>query len=151
MKTQKVSFQGARFLPSQTTQKMQTLLLSMNSQTEFKSTEMTFESKILSCLKTKFGNIIDSRFVLKPTPSIGEGRALIEAKNLKLEIKANTGEILSSKKSSVLSWGKVYRRVENLITNLQENLNNEELVEKRFLKLGGLTQKGVDKFKKAIR
>jgi hypothetical protein len=98
MKTQKImpqaiSFQGGKKqLPTKTIQELQKILLNMNSQTEYKSTSYSFESKILSGLKSKLGNIIDASAIVRPTNEIYEGRAKIEAKRLEIEIMRDRGE-----------------------------------------------------------
>lgn len=149
MKTEKISF-GARFLPSQTTKKMQNVLLQMNSQTEYKATELSFESKILGCIKTKIGSMIDSRWLVKPTQAVKEGRAIIELKKLHLEINVETGELFPiSKKPLFSTWKSNYKKVEKFLDNLQSNFENKDIVEKRFLNLSGITQKGADKFREA--
>lgn len=132
-----------RILPALTTQKMQALLLKMNSQTKHESAEKSFSSKILAGLMTKDGIIIDSTAKLAPVNEIYEGRATIEiGKKIELAINPLNGNILQSKKPWYLTWKKVNNKIDNFIINLQSNFDNEKIVEKRFITLGGVTQKG---------
>lgn len=151
MKTQKVSF-GKRYLPEPTTKKLQNVLTKMNSQTEYKSTKMSFESNILTCLQTALGSITDCRLLAKPKRSIADGRARIKINKIIMELDIKTGEVLPISKISFFTrWKTAYKKVENFLDTLQSNFENKNVVEKHYSKITGLTKRGEDKFRRAAK
>ena len=147
MSIDKISF-GNKMLPLPMIQKAQQLLLKMNSQTKYISGDSYFNSNILACLKTDKGSLVDSTAMLTTVKDIYEGRVEIEIGKVRIDINPKNGEILQSEKPWFLTWKKAYNRIEKFIDNLQFNYENQEIVEKRFIKLHGLTEKGAHELRK---
>jgi len=148
-----INFGKKRFLPTQTTEKLQTVLKKMNSETTIKTTEYSFSSNILAGLILKnnnksLGNIVDSSACLRPISLIPEGQNTIKiGKKINLVSNNQTGQILQSKKPFFQSWKKTFQKIEKFLDELQTNFNTPEKVEKRKINISGLTSKGVEKLK----
>lgn len=140
-----------RILPATTTKKVQTILLDMNSQTDYNASEFSFHSNILAGLKTKNGSLVDTSAIIKPVKDIYEGRAEIELGKIRFAFNPKNGEILFSKKPWYLTWEKITKRVEKFTNELQNNINNDSVVDKRFIGLSGFTKKGFEKLQEASK
>lgn len=127
-------------LPAPITKKAQDLLLRMNSQTQYSQGTNRFSSNILGGLVTKTGSLIDTTAKLRPVESIYEGRSTIEIKKLSVAINPLNGKLLQVQKSYTKSWKKAFAQIEKFLDDLQANFDNQEIVEKRFVRLGGVTQ-----------
>lgn len=133
-------------LPAELKNKVQDLLLNMNAKTQYNETNRSFDTKILSCLKTPEGSIIDSSFIVKPVSSIYEGRASISlGEKLNVTFDPNSGKIIKANKKWFVSWNKSIEKMTDFITKLKTNFDNENIVEKRFLNFSGFTPNGRNK------
>lgn len=146
-----INFGQKRFLPPQTKEKLQTVLKKMNSETVMTMRGQRFSSSILKKLKLKdndktIGTILDSSACLCPQRLITIGQNTIElGKKINLITNNQTGEILKSKKPFFQSWKKTFKQVEAFLTQLQENVDNPNKIEKIKTTLEGITPQGVRK------
>jgi len=131
----------------------------MNSRTSCVTSEFSFETNMLSKIKTKQGDFFDGRYLTKPVDGVRDGEAIIElskitSKNeqktkLKLNVDTKTGKIILAEKSPFTSWKTSLKRVERLMDNMLANFDNKEIVEHFSTKMNGFTQKGIERFQAA--
>lgn len=119
MKVLKFSPSVKKQLPPATTKKIQDFLLKVKPKT------VPADCDMLSAFRTKNSRIVD----LTALSSLNS-RAAIQIDKFELQINSKTGKIISSENPSHWSWKKAFKKVEELIDNLQSNLDNPNIVEK---------------------
>lgn len=133
-----------RFLPQDTHKQVKKLLNSMNSETVCQKSEWSFSSNVLSGLKidSKDSRFYDGRCLVDKAKDYFIGESDLEMGRVKLTINNATGEITKYKKPFFKSWKSIYKQASEVINCACENFGKKEVVEKRFIGIIGITQKG---------
>lgn len=144
-----------RFLPQNTHQQVRKLLNSMNSETVCQRSEWSFSSNVLSGLKinSKDSRFYDGRGLVDRASDFFIGESDLEMGKVKLTINNATGEITKYKKPFFRSWKSIYRQAGEVINCACENFGKKEVVEKRFIGIIGVTEKGakvIDEARKSV-
>lgn len=144
----KISF-GTRYLQPSTTQKLQNLLLNMNSQTIHTTGEYFSHENILAGLKTKFGILVNLPSILRPVKRINIDSVSMSIKKLIFAINPKNGEVLQLNKPKGLTWKKFNEKVEGFVDELQSNFDNKEVVEKKVIEVIKPNQGVIEKLREA--
>ncbi len=129
-------YHGTRYLPEQTTEIMQKLLIKMNSSAKFEDRLGQTQSFVITDLKTQRGGLEDNRVLLKPIypPAVGKGHTVITLKRfftkINLLVNVEDGTIPQFTKKPWQSWYTIRKQVKKLLTNLELNFDNPEKVTK---------------------
>lgn len=138
-----------RFLNKQQLSDMRTILQKMNKETVTETKEFTFSSNILAKVKSGKSSLYDNRLLLGPTEKM-EGTTILEIGKTSMEIDIKTGEVLKNDKPFYKSWKNVMKNVSDFFTTVKENFSNNEQVQKVFIGVKGLTQKGAEVIDRAM-
>ena len=151
-KIQPQNFEGKqRFLSADGTMKVQKLLKKMNNETVYNATGDTFESKVLGRINiNNEAGFTDKRFLVAKSDELF-GESTLNFDKTELVIDNTSGEIKEHRKPFFKSWKKVLSKAEELISTAIDNFDNNDVVRKRFIKIGGFTRKGAEKLKQAAK
>lgn len=139
------SFQAKqRFLPRATYSNVKELLNKMNSETKYTDDGMRFSSDILGMLKigTEDTHFFDKRCLVRPIKDRFTGESALEFGKVKLTFDNATGEIKNYKKPLFTTWKKIMEQASGIISKACDNFSNNDLVEKKFIGIAGMTEKG---------
>lgn len=138
-----------RYITKQSLDDIEKLLFRMNQETKYQSNENYFTSTILKCLKHKDDvTFIDGRIYLSQVPKDKQmrGETLFTIGKTELVIDNKTGEITDYVKPFYVMWSRVMKKISQYLTSFQLNFDDSSVVEKRFLKIHGFTEKGLERF-----
>lgn len=143
-------FNQPTILPAPITEKVQAILLKMNSETNYVEKGKLWSSNILGGITSKEGRLFDSSAIIKPVTKPYEGRAKLEIGKLIVEFNPIDGTIFFAQKKFLQPWVKTFDKINTFLNNSQKNFENPDIIKKHFITLQGLTQNGVEKLLKAF-
>ena len=139
------SFQAKqRFLPKNTHSQVKELLNRMNSQTKCVEDDMRFSADILGMVKinSENANFFDKRYLVRPVKDSFIGESDLEFGKVKLTFDNATGEIKKYKNPFFTSWKKIMEKAGEIISKACDSFGDDTLVEKKFIGIAGMTEKG---------
>ena len=147
---QSVNFNAKqRFLSPETTKNMQTLLSKMNKETVLQQGENTFKSDILTGVNIGGdGLFIDRRFLVGPSNKL-IGFSELDMGKTKLLIDNMSGRVNAIRKPFYKNWSGIIKKAADLIKTAVDNFDDKNVVENRFTRIAGFTQKGLNKIQEA--
>ena len=148
------SFQAKqRFLPKNTHSQVKELLNRMNSKTKCVEDDMRFSADILGMVKinSENANFFDKRYLVRPVKDSFIGESDLEFGKVKLTFDNATGEIKKYKNPFFTSWKKIMEKAGEIISKACDSFGDDTLVEKKFIGIAGMTEKGAKIIEEARR
>ncbi len=124
-------------IPVLTLKKTQQVLYAMNSKTRYAETNSSFSSEILAQVKAANGVMTDCAMWVKPDSNVLNGRTQIELGKSSVFFDSKDGKVISIKKPFYMTWNKLVKKITKFVDTVQTNYQNDDLVQKRFIKYNG--------------
>ena len=111
--------------------------------------ENTFKSDILTGVNIGGdGLFIDRRFLVGPSNKL-IGFSELDMGKTKLLIDNMSGRVNAIRKPFYKNWSGIIKKAADLIKTAVDNFYDKNVVEKRFIRIAGFTQKGINKIQEA--
>ena len=139
---QSINFQGKhRFVTNTIRENIQQLSGKMNKDSTLITYGDQFAIREIKSLTSREDGIKFTKEATKIVKSDSQN-AVITIGKVNLSINATTGEIVKHHKPFFKSWSKIMTSLENLLSKLNNNYNNSEVVKNGYLSVHGLNSKG---------
>ena len=139
---QPINFQAKhRFVTPAIQKNIQILSDKMNKESVINTCGEQFTAHEVKSLTSKEDDIKFTKEATKLLNSNSQN-AIIAMNGINLAINENTGEIVKHHKPFFKSWSKIMTSLESLLSKLNDNYNNSDVVKKGYLSVHGLTSKG---------
>lgn len=148
---QSINFQGKhRFVTNSIRKNIQQLSGKMNNEAMLITYGDQFTLREIKSLTSKEDGIKFTKEATKIVKSDSQN-AVITIGKVNLSINATTGEIVKHHKPFFKSWSKIMTSLEKLLSKLNNNYNNSDVVKKGYLSVYGLNSKGAKNLLKHIK